>query len=148
MTHHPSFGADLQWDPAGGTVYVAIGQVKDISGPALARGDVDVTDHDSSLGYREFLPGLTDGGVVTFTIGFDDQNTAHLQGVGTGLAGNMDQDGCTLPAFELTLNSCVGTPVWTWDGYVNGYTPGMPVEGENTVDISIKVSGKPVLTVT
>lgn len=148
MTHHPSFGTQLKWDPAGGTVYVAIGQVKDIAGPAMSRGDIDVSDHDSANGWREFLPGLADGGTLTFTIGFDSQNTAHLQGVGTGLLGDFDRNGCALPAWELTLTQCAGTAVWTFDGYPNGFNPSAPVEGENTVDIGVKISGKPVLTIT
>lgn len=148
MTHHPSFGSSLQWDPAGGTTYVAIGQVKDIVGPSLARGDIDVTDHDSSLGYREFLPGLVDGGVYTFTIGWDSQNTAHLQGVGTGLMGDLEQSGCTLSAFEHTFNQCAGTAVVTFAGYVNGMTFNNAVEGEVTADVSVKVSGKATMEIT
>jgi len=148
VTHHPSFGTALKWDPNGGTVYVAIGQVKDISGPALARGDVDVTDHDSTLGYREFLPGLTDGGAMTFTIGFDSQNTAHLQGVGTGLLGDFEQDGCTLSTMEMTNVDCAGTLVWTSAVYVNAFTFNAPVEGELTADIGLKISGKPTLAIT
>jgi hypothetical protein len=148
MTHHPAFGSQLKWDPAGGTAYVAIGQVKDISGPSIARGDIDVSDHDSSDGYREFLPGLVDGGAYTFTIAWDSQNTAHLQGVGTGVIGDLEQDGCTLPAFQHTLTQCAGTAVWTFDGYVNGFTMNNPVEGEITADLSVKISGKPTMTVT
>jgi len=134
-------------DPIGGTVYIAIGQVKDISGPALTRGDIDATTHDSTLGYKEFLPGLVDGGVITFPINFVSQNLKHLQGVGTGLAGDMERDGCLLATWELTLSDCAGTPVWTWAGYVNGYNVAAPVEGVNTSDISIKVSGKPTLEI-
>lgn len=148
MTHHPAFGSALKWDPAGGTVYVAIGQVKDISGPGITRGDVDVTDHDSSDGFREYLPGLVDGGVYTFTVGWDSQNTAHLQGAGTGLIGDFDGGGCTLSAWQHTLTQCAGTAVWTFVGYVNGFTMNNPVEGEVTADLSVKISGKPTMTVT
>lgn len=125
-----------------------MGQVGDISGPALTRGDIDVTDHDSANGYREFLPGLVDGGVVSFPIGFDPTNTAHLQGVGTGLIGDLEQDGCTLPAWQLTLPPCSGTAIWTFDGYVNGVSATYAVEGQLMHDISVKISGKPTLTIT
>lgn len=147
MTHHPSFGSALKWDPAGGAAYVALGQVKDIAGPALVRGDVDVSDHDSTLGYREFLPGLVDGGAITFILGFDPNNSAHDQSA-TGLLGNMELDGCTLATFEYTLSTCTGTAVWTFAGYVNAFTSNAPVEGELTANVGIKVSSKPTLTVT
>jgi len=145
--HHPSFGTLLKWDPAGGTAYVAIGQVKDISGPDISRGDIDVTDHDSTLGWREFLPGLPDGGSLSFTIGFDPGNAAHGTAAGTGLIGDFDRDGCTMPAFEMTLNLCTGTGVWTFDGYPNSMSFAASIEGENTADLSIKITGKPLLTI-
>jgi len=148
LTHHPSWSAALKWDPAGGTSYTAIGQVKDISGPDISRGDIDVTDHDSASGWREFLPGLSDGGTVSFPIGLDTANTAHIGASGTGLLGDFDRDGCTMPAFQLTLNLCSGTGIWTFDGYPNGFSNSYPVEGENTADLSIKVTGKPTLAVT
>lgn len=147
MTHHPSFGSQLAWDPNGGTVYTDLAQVKDITGPSITRGDVDVSDHDSTDGWREFLPGLVNAGVVTWVLGFDPNDTGHTQGVGTGLLGDLDQDGCTLSTFEYTLNTCTGTAVLTFAGYVNGFTPNAPVEGELTADLSVKVSGKVTLTV-
>ena len=148
MTHHPSFGSALKWDPVGGTVYVALGQVRDVSGPSLTRGDIDVTDQDSTSGYREFLPGLTDGGAVAFDIGFDPENVNHVQGVGTGLLGDFEQDGCTLAAWQWTLSTCAGTAIWTWDGYVNSFTQTTPVEGQHTAAIGVKISGKPTLDIT
>lgn len=148
MTHHPSFGSILKWDPAGGTDYSAVGQVQDISGPTLTRGDVDVSDHDSADGYREYLPGLADGGNVTFTIGFDPEDADHVQGVGTGLIGDLEQSGCTLPTWEYTLATCAGTAIWTWAAYVNSFTQNSPVEGQHTADVGLKISGKPTLSVT
>lgn len=143
MGHHPAFGAALAWDSAGGASYTAVGQVKDIQGPNITRADVDVTDHDSPDGYREYLPGLADGGTVTFIIGFDNANVEHT----TNLLANLEDDQCTMATWQLTLNVCNGTAVWTWSGYVNNYNPSAPVEGENTAALSIKVSGKPALTV-
>jgi len=127
---------------------VAIGQVKDISGPNISRGDIDVSDHDSTSGYREYLPGMADGGDVSFSIGLDTANTAHVGAAGTGLLGSLDTDGCTMPAWQLTLNTCSGTAIWTFDGYVNGMGFSSPIEGENTADVGVKITGKPALAVT
>lgn len=148
MTHHPSFGLQLSWDPAGGTAFAAIAQVKDFTGPSISRGDIDVTDHDSPSGYKQYLPGLVEGGEFTWTLGWDPHNTAHGQGVGTGLIGDFEQDGCTLPTFRARAVTCLGTADWTWAGYVKGFTPAYPVEGELTSDVTVKVNGKPTLTVT
>ena len=144
MSHHPSHGSTLSWDDTGGAVYAAIGQVKDITGPGLTRGTIDVTDHDSS-GVREFLAGLTDGGELTFSIGFDPTNAEHV-----ALHTSLTTASCTASAaaWELDLNVCSGTAVWTFDGFVTGFSPGVPVEGEQTVDLSVKLNGGTTLTIT
>ena len=151
MTHHPSFGSILSWDPAGGTSWAALGQVQDITGPSISRGSSEVTDHDSKVsasGFAEFLPEVADGGEVGFALGLDPKNTAHVGGTGTGLLGDFENDGCELAAFKCTLNVCGGTAIWTWDGFLTGYNPSTPVRGQHTADVTVKVSGKPTLTVT
>lgn len=147
MTHHPSWGTLVGYDAAGGTVYAAINQVKDIAGPNMSRGDIDVSDHDSALGYREFLPGLTDAGDVSFQLGFDPTDAVHTQGT-AGLLYNFELDGCTMTSWEIDLNVCTGTAIWTFDGYVNSWSGTYAVEGELLADIGIKISGKPTLTIT
>lgn len=150
MTHHPSFGSLLAWDPAGGTAYSNVGQVHDITFPDISRGDIDVTDQDdeASNKYRAFLPGIPDGGNITFDIGFDPTDADHAQASGTGLLGDFERSGCTLPAWQLTLKMCSGTAIWTTDGYVNSFNAQAPLEGEQLASVSVKVSGKPTLTVT
>lgn len=146
MTHHPSHGSILEWDPAGGTSYVAIGQVQDISFPNITRGTIDTSTHD--IDYRTYMPGLSDGGDLSFTISLDPANSAHVGGGGTGLLGDFDRAGCTIPAWELTLNVCSGTAVWTFDGFPTGFSGSVGVEGELTADITVKVTGVPTLTTT
>ena len=143
MAHHPSFGAALAWDVVGGAAYAAIGQVKDISGPSISRGTVDVTDHDSTDGWREFIGGLVDGGEVSFIVAHDRGNAQH-----TALWTSLSSDTCTVPAWQLTLNVCSGSAVWTFDGFLTGLSPSTPVEGENTWEIAVKVTGKATLAVT
>jgi len=114
----------------------------------MSRSDIDVTDQDSTLGYREFLPGLVDGGNYTFNVWFDPNDTTHTQGVGTGLLGDFEGDGCTLAAFEVDLNMCSGTAIWTFDAYLNSFSPTQNLEGSLEAEFSVKISGKPTLTVT
>lgn len=148
MTHHPAWSSALKWDPAGGTTYTAIGQVKDIGGPSISRGTIDVTDHDSTSGYREFLAGLPDAGELSFAIGWDPASTVHDDAAGTGLIGDFLDDHCTMTTWQLTLNTCASTAIWTFAGFLTGFSPSVPVEGELTADVTVKVSGVPSLTVT
>lgn len=147
MTHHPSKGTVVSWDPAGGTSYAAVGQLKDIQVISASRSSFDTTDHDSVGYYREFVPGMVDPGELTFTIGFDYQNTTHTGGTGTGLLGDLEQYGCDIPTWKVVLDHCGGTATWTFDGFVSGFTVNHPVEGEVTADVTVKVSGKPSLSV-
>lgn len=150
MTEHPSFGSILKWDPIGGTTYVAIGQLTDFDGPGITNSSIDVTDHDDASGdkYRHFLPGIPDPGEVALGLHWDPTIAAHAQGVGTGLLGDFAGSGCSLAAFELTLNMCSGTAIWTFDGFLTNFAPTYPLEGVIDAEATIKVSGKPTLSVT
>lgn len=153
MAKHPSYGSSLKWDPAGGTSYSNIGQVTDISGPSVSRGDVDATDHDNAVsrggnGYREYAQGIPDGGEITFGINFDPINDdTHGQTSGTGILSDFENTGA-LAAWVLELHTISGTLEWAVDAYLNGAEFESPLEGIHTAELTLKVSGKPSLTAT
>lgn len=146
---HPSYGSTLSVDLQGGTSFTKIGQVMDLAGPNITRGDVDVTDHDNATvnggdGYREYLGGVPDGGDVTFNLHFDAVNDdTHGQTAGTGILNDFTRD--TLANWQLSLNTLSGSMDWTFLGYLNGFSPEAPVEGAHTAEVTVKVSGKPTL---
>lgn len=148
MGNHPSFGTTLAWDRAGGTSYTNIGQVtSDIGGPDFSRGSIDTTNHAGD-GYRTKMPGLIDSGQLGFAVSFDPADATHVYT--TGLLEDLDNDGCTLAAFKITMNVCtasVTSSVWTFDGFVVGANMSSPLEGHHGMDVSIEISGKPTLTV-
>ena len=153
MTRHPSFNASLGFDPAGGTAYTDIAQVGDISGPNISRESIEVpVDHDMPDNYKQFFPGVADGGEVTFALNLDVQDTDHVGASGTGLLGSFEEthDDCELPAWQFQCPAaCGGTATWTFDGFVTGMDFNMgAVEGSMTADLTIKISGKPTLAVT
>jgi len=152
MVKHTSFGSTLSWDPAGGTSYTAIGQVTDISGPSVTRGDIDATDHDSAVdnggdGWREFAKGIPDGGDLTFGINWDPVNlNPHGQTSGTGILSDFEDTTGDLASWKLDLHTLSGTMEWAFDGYLNGASFEHPLEGIHTAEITVKISGKPTLT--
>jgi len=150
VARHPSFNCTLGWDSAGGTGYDTIGQVKDISGPSISRDTIEVTDRDVTSNYKEFWGGYADGGDITFTVNWDPINSrTHGTAAGTGLLTNFEEtDYCdTKAAWQLQLDLCGGTATWTFDGITTGFDVGMPENGVLTADVSVKVSGKPTLTI-
>lgn len=152
MTRHAGFGSTLKVDYAGGTAYVAVAQVRDISGPSISRESIEVPpDHDISDNFKEFFPGSTDPGEVTFALNLDPGTAAHVGAVGTGLLGSFeDTEQCDLHAWEFECpGMCGGTATWTFDGFVTGMDFDMgAVEGPMSADLTIKISGKPTLVVT
>jgi hypothetical protein len=153
MTRHPTFGAVLSVDWAGGTSYTKIGQVGDIDGPNKSRNEIEVPgDHDLTDNHLKYFAGLSDGGELTFALNLDPNSNQHVGSAGTGLLGSFkDQyNGTQLPAWEYRAEGMQGgTATWTFDGFVTGFEPSMgQVEGSMMADVTVKVSGVPVLTIT
>lgn len=61
-------GYSLLVDIAGGTSYVAIGQITDLDGPKMTCKQVDVSGFDD---HESFLPGMVNYGVFSFSLGWD-----------------------------------------------------------------------------
>ena len=146
MAEQAAYGTKMAiWDPtanAGAGAYVTIADVLDISGPSLARDALDVTSHDATEGWRDFIYGLKDAGEVTFDVLFDPTEPTHKNAQG-GLLFELAQ-GTAAQQFQITWPD--GTTTWTFNGLVTGFEPGAPVEDKLTASVTIKISGKPTLT--
>lgn len=120
---------------------VDIGGLSSIGVPEETRGDVETTDNKSG-GDREFLPGLRDGGTVTFE--------------GRKIPGDLGQDRCrtnyqadaevveviiTLPA-AATNDSTTATI--TFDVYVNGFGGDLPQDADEPGQwsVTMKITSK------
>lgn len=117
--------------------YVTIGKINSLSGPGIARDAVEVTHMQSPNGYREFIPGLKDGGEVTAEINFLPADA----GLTTLLA---QLDDSQLSACKITLPT---TPAyeWSFDAIVTGLPVEIPMDDKMTMEVTLKVSGKPTL---
>ncbi len=117
------------------TIGSAVTEVLDINGPNITRPPIDVTHMASDNGYREFIAGLPDGGEVGFTLNF-------LKTVATTLLGYFDastQQSCT-----IIFPSSLGTITFT--GILTGYNVKSTIDAQVTADVTVKISGKPVLS--
>ena len=116
---------------------VAIGQVRDISGPSLSKGVADVTSADSTKRYREFTSAMRDGGELGLTLVFDPSVATHGT-ANNGLLEVFEND--TSASFDLIFTS--GT--WMFLGHVTALEPAAPYEDAVTASVTIKVTGVPV----
>ena len=154
MTRHPTFGVSLGVDFAGGTSYSDIGQVRDIEGPGLEREAIQVPpDHDmTGNNMVQFYPGVPVPGALTFSLNWDPKMTEHAGATTTGLWGSFNghYNGNTLPAWQYqNPHIAGGTATFTFDGFVQSFTPNMgAVHGSTEAEVTVQISGRPVLTVT
>jgi len=153
MTRHPTFGATLGVDWQGGTAYVTIGQCRDIGGPSVSRNEIEVPgDHDQPDNYLMFFAGLSNAGELTFPLNLDPSMDAHVGSEGTGLLGSFEKqfDGTALPRWQYQNGAMQGgTATFVFRGYPTAFEIDMgAVEGSMSAEVTIKISGKPTLTVT
>lgn len=123
MSGIKSFGATL-------TVATnAIGGLTDanISGTDVSM--IDITDHGSTSGYKEYVGGLKDGGTLEFSGNFKIADTGQVY-----LRAN---PGATA-AFVLTFSD--GSTA-TGSGVVGPFSPTNPLDGKVGFTCSLKISG-------
>ena len=141
-----AFGLILEWDRLADDTWIAISEIQDVSGPNTSRETIEVTSHGSPDGWKEFIGGLKDAGELMFTMLFDPTNQAQLD-----LFASYGDDACENGKFRLTMPACDPTvdPVWLAAGFLTAYgPPSNPVNGAQTVDVTIKLTGPATLTVT
>lgn len=144
MSEYAAFGTLLQIGDS--TVqatanYTTIAQVQDISGPSLALNTDDVTAHDSTGGWMEFVATVKDGGEVTFDIVYDPAGTTHKNASG-GLLYELDQK--TAKAYKVVFTDTAST-AWTFNAFVTAFEPGEPVDGKLSASVTLKITGQPTL---
>ena len=113
-------------------VFTTIAEVKDISGPAVAMGTEDVTNHDSG-GWREFTSTIKEGGEITFEVNFFEDTTQGF----TGGVYDALIDGEPVN-FELELKS---GSTGEFAAIVTGFELENPVEGVETSSITLQTTG-------
>lgn len=119
-----------------GEEYVA--RLTNLTPPELSRDDIDVTDHDSPDGFREFVPGLKQAGEVAL-----EGNLIPTDNTQKGLLAAVDIDEPEPWTIEFPT---VPKLYVSFDGYVKSFKLGdTPVDGVLQFNATIKVTGKPVI---
>ena len=125
-------------------VWTTVAEVTNITPPAIARDAIDATHTESPDGWREFVPGLKDGGQVSIDLNFvPDSNSTDL------LLGTFDNS--ALLACRILFNdgdqdsSPITASVWSFSAICTGFAPEAPVDGKQAANATFKISGKPTL---
>lgn len=125
-------GDGTQW-PEG---WVRITNAFNIQRPSLEREEIDVTDHDSPGGVREYIPGLRDGGSVSAELNW---RPGHDELVMEDYESDRVWDyRIVFPTREKHA--------WTFPAFVTSYEGEADAEDKLTASIELKVAGKPDLS--
>lgn len=127
-------------DGGGPEAFTTLAEVVSISGPSLSMDTVDVTHMESTGTYREFIPGLKDGGEVSVTLNFLPADAT--QNATAGIL--KDYNDRVLRNFQIVFPDS-GNTTWTIAGYVTAFEQETPLEDKMTAEVTIKVSGEPTL---
>jgi hypothetical protein len=114
-----------------------LGQVRDIKGPEQTAEFDDITNQSSpAVGggrpFKEWIPTLIDGGVVTFPLVYNPNDATQNDALGFLQQG-------TLVNWEVVIVN--SGKAWFWAGYVQKFGGNWPYSKADTIDIEIKVNG-------
>lgn len=117
-----------KWNVTTG-VWDSVAEVKTISGPSMTREMIDVTNLDSTGGYREFIPSFRDGGTVALSMNFTYAGYVMLKN---------DFQSDDLSNYEILLSD--GSSI-EFSGYVQDLPLSVKFDDAVTCEVTIKVSG-------
>jgi len=131
-----SFGTILQiGDGATPEVFTGIAEVRDIDGPGLTLGTVEVTHHLSPNAYKEYQATLKDLEDISFELGFIPTEATH--DLTTGLMAKLDDR--TRTNFRMVFTD--STTTWGLTGFVTSFKITAQLENVYLANCSIKLTG-------
>lgn len=132
MSGMDAFGTTLsRGDGESTESFAAIANVTSISPASLSRDTYDVTAHDSTDGWREFIGGLKDGGEVSIDVNYNP---------GTHDTLITDLDDVDPRNYKIAFPDGAE---WSFPAIMTGFEPDAPHDGKLTASLTFKVAGKP-----
>lgn len=114
-----------------GSAWVAISEVRSITGPTMTRGTIDTTSLDTTGGYRTFITGFRDPGTISFNMLFNRDGYDLMK---TDFESEVAQN------YEIVLPDDDKTS-FEFAGLVNELPITVPTDDAITCDITIKITG-------
>lgn len=124
---------------ASATTFNTIPETHKINAPNVKFDLIDVTSHDSTGGFREFLPGLADGENVTSEFFFVPTNTIHIQM-------RTDAYAKTKRTFRIIFTDTGAGNQMDFSAYIVGLQPVANIGDALRSSLTGKVTGQPTWT--
>lgn len=122
--------------------FTSIAEVTSIGGPALGLGSVEATHLTSPNKWKEYIPGMLEGGEVTLELNFLPGNATQSDTSG-GLLNDMRTR--AINNYQIAFPDSPSTQ-WIVPAFVTAFEPTTPVGDEKlAASVTLKVSGEPTL---
>ena len=133
---------DTSQSPA---AWVKISKIDNHDGPNITTDKVEATTHDTTTGFKDYLPNLSDGGQLNEAMVWDPTDATHAGSAYTSLR-KATSDKLTRK-WKLVYPT---SPKWgqVFCGFIDGYKVMAPVKDLLRAQVSIKIVGEPDLTTT
>jgi hypothetical protein len=121
-----------------GAVWTTVAQVRDLSGPALAGDQIEVSHRDSR--FRRYVGGMLDGGEVTFEIVFDPDHASHDPTLADSMYSYAESG--EVADFRITFPGVgAATTTATFSAFVSNFEINAPLEDGLMADMTLKITG-------
>jgi predicted secreted protein len=110
--------------------------VTSLNPPNISRETLDVTSHDSTNGWMEFLGSLKDPGEVSADVNYQPDKHDLLVS---------DFEDATPRNYRIVFPDADST-TWEFPAILTAFEPETPYDDKATASLTWKVSGKPTIT--
>lgn len=135
-----AYGSELKIGDDGTTeTFTKVAEIIDIDGPSMSRDAIEVTSQDSTNGWREFIPGMRDGGEVSVTA-----NWIPISSTQDGTAGVLSKfTDDVLHNWQIITadDGSSGTMDIDFAGIVTDFSISLPMEEQAQLEFTLKISG-------
>ena len=122
----------------GGTVG-DVGSITTVSVDGQTRDAIDISTMDSTNKFREFIPGMLDGGEITLEVNYD----GTAAGTANMLAAQLTS---SAQAVVVEFNNGGTTSSWSCSAFITGLGHAIPFDDKVTQSVTIKAAGEPTYT--
>lgn len=129
------YGSSLERSSDGTSsgVFSSVGEVLSISLPSLSKDTVDATHMESADAFREYIPGLKDGGEVSVEVNL-------VPGSATTTAALADFASDVVGYYKIIFPD---DTEWAFAAICTGFEGEAPLDDKMTATFTYKVTGKP-----
>lgn len=124
--------------------WTTVAEVTKITPPAIARDAQDATHTESAGGWKEFIPGLKDGGEVSIEMNFIPKGAGVALILAQFNASAVTQ--CRILFPDGSHTSPITSTKWAFNAVCTGFAPEAPIDNTMVATAKFKVTGQPTFT--